>query len=315
MERGKTLMQMRRVTEAVAAFDSYVALGGKEANVTKYRAQMQLKSAQPAKAQDTYAKALASAHATPETYAEASEVYLAQGNAARGEQVLREAIQRFPGNAYLVLRLGAYLGAVTRYDEAVRVLEEARGMTPDNPAILRTLTVARVRRGDTAGAVESAARLYDITKDTDAALFYAARLEGNKQHGEAERLYREVLAREPDNALALNNLAALLGRGNMLDEAEQLARRATTRVPDNGHVLDTLGWVLYRRGKHEDAAAALARAVMLAPDAGLLRYHQGIVLESLGRRDEARTALREAVRLEDGGEWVGDARSRLAVLK
>jgi tetratricopeptide (TPR) repeat protein len=315
VERGKTLMKLGRSVAAATAFDEYVALGGDEAAANEYRAQLQVMSAQPGKARDAYAKVLASGKADAETYAKASEVYLAEGDVKQGEQVLRDGLAKYPDNVYLVTRLGAYLAAVTRYDEAVPLFERARKAAPENAALLRMLALARLRRGDEAGAAEAAGRLYELARRPETGLFYAARLEALDQTQPAERVYREVLAQDPANALAANNLASLLGRGEQLEEAERLARQAAASVPGDGRVLDTLGWVLYRRGKKDEAVSTLDRASTLAPTAATVRYHHGVVLESVGRRTEARQALTEAVRLDGDAEWAKDARSRLTALQ
>jgi Tfp pilus assembly protein PilF len=49
----------------------------------------------------------------------------------------------------------------------------------------------------------------------------------------AERKFRAALKADPDNAVALNNLAWLLGQeGRSLDEAESLVRRALEQNPE-----------------------------------------------------------------------------------
>lgn len=98
---------------------------------------------------------------------------------------------------------------------------------------------------------------------------------GARKPAEAERELRAILADDPDNAAACNDLAFhLADQGRDLEEAEQLARRAlaadrTERrrsaeaEPDNGAHLDTLGWVLFRQGKLAEARATLERAAAL----------------------------------------------------
>jgi tetratricopeptide (TPR) repeat protein len=313
-ERGATLMTMGRFAEASSAFDRYLALGGDEKRAKVYKAEL-ARSAKLAQAKDSYAAILKSGKADPETYAKASEVYLAEGDARRGEEVLREGLQRFPDNGFLVMRLGAYLASLTRYKDAIPLLERAQKMTPADPVVLRMLTLARTREGDAAGAVEPASRLYEVTGRPDAGILYASRLEAVNRSNEAAQVYRKVLAEDPENPLALNNLATLLGRSKEFTEAERLARQATTKVPNDGRVLDTLGWILHLQGKRDEAATVLSRAAALAPTVGIVRYHHGVVLESLGRPAEARQAYTEAVRLDEAAAWAKDARSRAATLR
>jgi len=62
---------------------------------------------------------------------------------------------------------------------------------------------------------------------------------------EAHEAYNKVLGIEPENALALNNLAYLnADSGQNLDQAMTFAQRAKQKAPDNPDVADTLGYVL-----------------------------------------------------------------------
>ncbi|MCC5849405.1 MAG: tetratricopeptide repeat protein [Verrucomicrobia bacterium] len=66
------------------------------------------------------------------------------------------------------------------------------------------------------------------------ALVYQANLHANQGEIElAERTYREALKVDPDQSMALNNLAWLLaGEGRNLDEAESLIRHALQLNPE-----------------------------------------------------------------------------------
>jgi tetratricopeptide (TPR) repeat protein len=68
---------------------------------------------------------------------------------------------------------------------------------------------------------------------------------------EAEREYRRILRRSPDNPHALNNLAWLrLTTGGDLDEAEKLASKAVALHPENDEFRDTLEQVRKARRTH-----------------------------------------------------------------
>jgi len=78
---------------------------------------------------------------------------------------------------------------------------------------------------------------------------------------------RAILARDPNNATALNALGyTLADRTDRYDEAFKLISRALELDPDEPAILDSMGWVLYRKGQYEEALAYLKRAYAVFPD-------------------------------------------------
>jgi Tfp pilus assembly protein PilF len=84
---------------------------------------------------------------------------------------------------------------------------------------------------------------------------------------QAERLYRQVLATRPADAVVLNNLAAILAEKKAHgSEAEQLINRAIEKSGELPYLLDTKGIVLLSRGRAEEAVDLLERAAALDSD-------------------------------------------------
>ena len=108
-------------------------------------------------------------------------------------------------------------------------------------------------------------------------------------------LYREVLATDAKEPIALNNLAGLLAKTGQGAEALLLARQAVDLNPLNPHFRDTLGWVAFLTGNRNEALVHLSEAVRLAPNQGLLHFHLGKVLLGLGQPAEARQAFKWAL--------------------
>ena len=100
----------------------------------------------------------------------------------------------------------------------------------------------------------------------------AAWLMGNGQEIVAANHYKQVISRQPDNTMALNNLAWIL-REEDTDSALEFAERARVLAPENPAVLDTYGWILHLAGKHAEAKEFIERAVALAPDDTEIRGH------------------------------------------
>lgn len=111
--------------------------------------------------------------------------------------------------------------------------------------------------------------------------------------------YRRVLARDPNQVAALNNLAyLLLDDGSELDEPLQLAQRAYTLSDGNALVADTLGWVHHLRGEDSTALEYLSAASASDDTTGEIHLHLAAVLHALDRPEESRNALARALSLD-----------------
>jgi len=94
------------------------------------------------------------------------------------------------------------------------------------------------------------------------------------ENDEAERLYRLVIKRVPDNSLVMNNLAYLLYEQNKSDgDAEKFSRQAVDIAKQyrfnnqtRANFIETLGLILIRNGKWNDAVKFLAEGKSLDID-------------------------------------------------
>lgn len=114
----------------------------------------------------------------------------------------------------------------------------------------------------------------------------------------AEKLYREVLQRAPDNPDALNLLGVMKHQRGDAAAAEELIQRAIAGKADVASYWNNLGNVQAAQGRLEDAAKAYERAVALQPDDALALVNLGFVLKNLGRVDSAVEKYRRAVELQ-----------------
>jgi tetratricopeptide (TPR) repeat protein len=139
------------------------------------------------------------------------------------------------------------------------------------------------------------------------------------QHEKAEQQLRLVLAADPDDALANNNLGYQLADQNKkLPEAERLIRKAleldrkqrstgtsfgVDSEEDNAAYADSLGWVLFRRGDLVGARRELERAARLpgGNDDPVVWDHLGDVCFRQEERARAGVAWRKALSLYEAG--------------
>jgi tetratricopeptide (TPR) repeat protein len=116
--------------------------------------------------------------------------------------------------------------------------------------------------------------------------------------GKAEAAYRQILQRDPANAVVLANLAMIEMQENKLAEAETHIIAALAQTPDDAYDLTTLGNLKFRQQKYDEALDALSRAAALAPANAEIQNYLGVTLSQKGLRQEAETALRKAIELD-----------------
>ncbi|MEM1141709.1 MAG: tetratricopeptide repeat protein [Pseudomonadota bacterium] len=106
---------------------------------------------------------------------------------------------------------------------------------------------------------------------------------------------REIIARSPDNATALNALGyTLANRTQRYTEARELIEKALKISPDEPAILDSMGWVLFHQGEYVEALTYLTRAYENFPDPEVAA-HLGEVMWVTGDRGSAMELWREAL--------------------
>jgi len=118
------------------------------------------------------------------------------------------------------------------------------------------------------------------------------------QFAEADRLYRQVLAAEPQHLHALHLRGALAHAAGRNEEAVKLVGRA---IALNGQVADfhyNIGLALWALDRREEASGHWERAVALNPNFAEARLNLGNALREARRFDEAIAQHSAAVQLQ-----------------
>lgn len=136
---------------------------------------------------------------------------------------------------------------------------------------------------------EAAAALERFPDSRDLRFTRAVALERLGRVDDAAAELQAVIAKDPDDAAALNYLGYTWADQNVhLDEAVELVQRAVELDPENPAYLDSLGWAYYRRGDLAQAEHWLRRAVELGGGDGTILAHLGEVLAVRGDSDGRR---------------------------
>lgn len=169
-----------------------------------------------------------------------------------------------------------------------------------------------------AGALEASLAVLNegINSYPDSAsLRYARSMLGQQQDDLAlmEADLRAILARDPNNATALNALGyTLADQTERYEEAYQLISRALELDPDEPAILDSMGWVLYRKGELDKAIEYLTRAYAAMPDPEVAA-HLGEALWQKGERESALRVWQGALRQDPSHRILLDTLQRLGI--
>ena len=161
--------------------------------------------------------------------------------------------------------------------------------TENNQAIKTAEGIIRMvleNDSDSAEAIHTLAMLLQITG----------------RFAESATFYQQVLTLQPDNVIAINNLAWILcEEQGKHQQALELARRGLEKAPDYIDLIDTRGIAYYRLGRVNKAVQDFNRCVNLYP-AGASSlvasyFHLGRASARLGQREEAVESLNKALEL------------------
>jgi Flp pilus assembly protein TadD len=134
--------------------------------------------------------------------------------------------------------------------------------------------------------------------ETEPLLTQAAACTKRGETGQAEKLIRQLLAREPQHAGALFEPGRISYRAGDKKAAADCLRKAIASQPDNGQFYNELAFVLIGLGDNQEAARAFARALEINPDdadtignMGAFHLKEGRIIEAVAAFSRSTIAL------------------------
>ena len=167
----------------------------------------------------------------------------------------------------------------------------------------------RIARGDRTGGQQAFEQATSLDPRLSTAHLLLAGLYNQRgEHDKAIDRYRRVLSVEPNNTIALNDLAySLATHGtDAMQEALTLARKAYTLANGNPSIADSLAWILHLAGNDAEARRVIGLAVRGAPDNAEINLHAATIDAALGAYDAAMRELVHATELNPEFEKQAD---------
>lgn len=231
------------------------------------------------------------------------EALAAEGHYDQAIQFLQAELAKNPARTDLEMTLGNVAVRAGNFDLAVSqfqaVLKQMDTNSKARGDVYYRLGMTLRRKGDLNGAILALAKAKDALPDNsmlveELALAY----QFANRKTEARQTYEQAVKLDPQNGVALNNLAFLMaeGGGGDLDQALTYAQRAKQVMPNLGEVSDTLGWIYLKKNMSDSAIDIFQSLVDKAPTSSTYRYHLGMALAQKGDKPRALKELQQALR-------------------
>lgn len=224
-----------------------------------------------------------------------------EGKRREALTLVRTAGRRNPDDRMLIYTEAMILAEMKRFSESLELLEGLIRGVPESSgddAVVYTIMSSVHQQNQDFKQAEATARqaLELVPGDPGTLLQLAGILERKGDLDAAEKILRDLLARDPGNANALNNLGYfLLERGSRVEEAYRLIEKAVTIEPVNGNFLDSLGWAAFKLGKLEEARVTLEKALVYSRRSATIHEHLGDLFFKLDKLAEARKNWEKAL--------------------
>ncbi|MCP5092842.1 MAG: tetratricopeptide repeat protein [Gammaproteobacteria bacterium] len=189
-----------------------------------------------------------------------AEALILQGKLAEALESLDRADRLEPGSASIKMKQAKVLTALGRDDEATRYFEESFKLTPHREDLVRGLGLQRM---------------------------------GNLR--EAEKIYREVLVKSPDDVDALRLLAGIAMRAKQWGDAIVLLEKVLDIAPDYYRGWMDIGLAHHEMENTEKAISAYAQATRLDPGKSQSSTAAGKAYAMIGQHDDAIRLFRQAL--------------------
>lgn len=219
----------------------------------------------------------------------------------------------YPNKALGPELLGDVMMAMGRYEQAINAYSLAMERERSARRAVK-LSQAQSNAGQTQAGLKGLEDWRSEHPDDDVVQRpIAAAYMASGKLAEAQAIYEQLLAKNPDDSRILNDLAWLYQkRGD--PKALPTAEKAYELDPSDAGTLDTYGWVLVESGQPERGLKILRKAETRASEHPWIRYHIALALSRLNRDGEARDLLEKLLRSSAGFSGEAEAKSLLARL-
>jgi len=299
--QAAALINLKKYAEAHAMLDFLLARHPDSPDIMFQMAVLLLIENKYKEAETTFRKVYDLNPANPRGLLGLAEAYMIQGKNDEAITTLKTEVEKAPARVDLQVALADAAARTGRFDMAIQYYQHIAD-SMDKGARQRADIMLRMgesyrRKGDLQNAIICLEKAREVHPESIMVLSNLALvLDQAARWDEAKKVYEVALKLDPNNAIALNNLAYLEAEhGGDLNQAQTLAQRAKQFLPNRPEVSDTLGWIYLKRNLADNAADIFAELVRANPHSSTFRYHLGQAYQQKGDKPGAVRELNAAL--------------------
>ena len=337
-EPGPHLLLIRHLlghgdaSAALAAAQSAVGLLPNSTEVMDALGTAQLAGGQHKQAVTTFTKLATLRADSPEPQLRLADAYLASNELPAAKSSLNKALEIKPGLFQAQRALALIALREENPTEALRIARAIQKAQPESAAGFMLEADIELSRKNAEAAMAPLRKSLTLGGGSDAAIRLHAALATTNRSAEAQRFsqtwskekpqdvafrfylgdraladkdfaaaeahYRSVMEVQPNNAMAMNNVAWLLGQQKR-PGALALAEKANDLLPNQPALMDTLAYLLALENQAARAVVVQKKAIAAAPDNHGLRLTLAKIYLQSGDKAQARTELSALAQLGD----------------
>jgi len=196
-----------------------------------------------------------------------AETYLKLGKPDEARQAIAQLDQISATDYRTQTGVGVLLARYRLYDDGIQHLQTALSANPDSDDVKFDLADAYFRKGLYAQARDAAAKVSPQGQQDAAFLALLGDIQAHLgETARAEEIFRDAIARNPDNDQSYLSLTLVQLREKDVSGAKETLQKGLARIPGSGKILWGLGIVSVLEGNTAQAAERLERAVDLLPE-------------------------------------------------
>jgi tetratricopeptide (TPR) repeat protein len=207
------------------------------------------------------------------------EILIQQKKFTEAEKILRDLLSTDVNNPYLLSLLAEVYFQTDRLDDAIVLIDNAIGLSPDTADLFYIKARIVIHKGDLKEA-ESLIH-HCIQLDPYEASFFAllalVKLE-RKQFEEALEIANRSLEIDAENLLAINTRSTALYKLDRKEESFETIEGALREDPNNAYTHANYGWGLLEKGQHKKGLEHFQEALKNDPTSS---YAQAGILEAM----------------------------------